>query len=105
MTNSINSDFFNKGVGQLIALLLVWEDYLYYICMKEAIYCTNGLFDYQGTAFFIRAYSAGSGRLCGVEPAHYQEYRGGKSKSFRRDALEDRRGTRTGVAVESKGSG
>ena len=63
MTNSINSDFFNKGVGQLIALLLVWEDYLYYICMKEAIYCTNELFDYQGTAFFIRAYSAGSGRL------------------------------------------
>ena len=55
--------------------------------------------------FLLGLTQQGSGRLCGVEPAHYQEYRGGKSKSFRRDALEDRRGTRTGVAVESKGSG
>ena len=105
MTNSINSDFFNKGVGQLIALLLVWEDYLYYICMKEAIYCTNELFCYQRTTRAVGTDPAGFGRLYGFEPAHYQEYRGGKSKSFRRDAPEDRRGSRTGVAVESKGSG
>ena len=44
-----------------------------------------------------------SGQLYGVESAHYQEHRGGQGKSLRRDALEDRRDTRSGVGIESKG--